>query len=184
MVLPKLTFLSWFVQVKANHSHKFTKWNFEDTKCKHGRPYGIWIPSFVLTTGNLGRGYGSWQAAEIQIILAHAGGVHLEHCRRDDTWLFVWCGPSICKWCDFCWMKLNASTIIDQDYDCLKVSHNASPATPINYWRNCTEGVWWPCYIGNDIWFQDDLWEASSLSFQSSFSKTWYLEEVLASIAW
>ena len=21
---------------------------FEDTKCKHGRPYWIWIPSFVL----------------------------------------------------------------------------------------------------------------------------------------
>ena len=46
MVLPKLTFLSWFVHVKANHCHKFTKWKFEDTKCKHGRPYWIWIPSF------------------------------------------------------------------------------------------------------------------------------------------
>ena len=66
----------------------------------------------------------------------------------------------------------------------LKVSHNASPVTPINYWRNCTEGVWWPCYFRSDIWFKDDLWEASSLSFQSSFAMTWYLEEVLASVSW
>ena len=43
----------------------------------------------VLTTGNLGRGYGSWQAAEIQITRAHAGGVHFEQRRRDETWLFV-----------------------------------------------------------------------------------------------
>ena len=33
----------------------------------------------VLTTGNLGRGYGSWQAAEIQITQVHAGGVDSEH---------------------------------------------------------------------------------------------------------
>ena len=24
--------------------------------------------------------------------------------------------------------------------------------TPINYWRNCAEGVLWPWYIGSDIW--------------------------------
>ena len=42
----------------------------------------------------------------------------------------------------------------------------------------------WPCYIGSDIWFQDDVWEASSLGFQNSFSTAWYLEEVLASIRW
>ena len=35
--------------------------------------------------------------------------------------------------------------------------HNASPITRINYWGNCAEGVWWPCYIGSDICFQDDL---------------------------
>ena len=40
----------------------------------------------VLRTGNLGRGYGSWQAAEIQITQAHAGGVHFEQRRRDDTY--------------------------------------------------------------------------------------------------
>ena len=41
----------------------------------------------VLTTGNLGRGYRSWQAAEIQITRKHAGGVHFEQRRRDNTWL-------------------------------------------------------------------------------------------------
>ena len=45
----------------------------------------------------------------------------------------------------------------------LQVTHNASTVTPINYWWNCTEGVWWPCYIGSDIWFPTNLWEASSL---------------------
>ena len=44
------------------------------------------------------------------------------------------------------------------------------------------ELCWIPCYIGSDIWFQDDLREASSLGFQSSFSKTWYVEEVLAGV--
>ena len=97
MVLPKLKFLSWFVHAKAYHGHKFTKWKFEDTKCKHGRPYWIWIPSFALTTGNLGRGYGSWQAAEIQITQADACGVHFEQRRRDDTWLFAQCGPRISR---------------------------------------------------------------------------------------
>ena len=43
----------------------------------------------VLTTGNLGQGYESLQAAEIQITRTHAGGVHFEQHRRDDTWLFV-----------------------------------------------------------------------------------------------
>ena len=28
-----------------------------------------------------------------------------------------------------------------EDYDSLEVSHYASPVTPINYLRNCTEGV-------------------------------------------
>ena len=55
----------------------------------------------------------------------------------------------VSEWCDLCWMKLN-----DQDYDSLKVTHNASPITPINNWPNCTKGVGWPCYIGSDIWFQ------------------------------
>ena len=41
-------------------------------------------------------------------------------------------------------------------YDCLQVTHNASPITRINYWRNCAEGVWWPCYICSDLCFQND----------------------------
>ena len=58
--------------------------------------------------------------------------------------------------------------------------HNASPVTPIiapfNYWWNCTEGVWWSCYIGSDIWFQTDLWE---IIF------TWFLEQLLKDlVAW
>ena len=85
MVQTKLTFLSCFVHAKANHCNKFAKWKLEDTKCKHGRPYWILIPSFVLTTGNLGRGHESWLAAEIQITQAHAGGVHFEQRRRNDT---------------------------------------------------------------------------------------------------
>ena len=72
----------------------------------------------------------------------------------------------------------------DQDYDSLEVSHNACPVTPINYWWNCTEGVWWPYYFGSDIWLKDEIWEASLLGFQSCFLKTWYLEEVPASVPW
>ena len=43
---------------------------------------------FVLITGNLVRGYVSWQGSENQITQAHAGGVHFQQHRRDDTWLF------------------------------------------------------------------------------------------------
>ena len=44
--------------------------------------------------------------------------------------------------------------------------------TPSNYWRNCAEGVWWPWYIGSDIWFQDEIWEASSLGSKQLLTKT------------
>ena len=41
----------------------FTILKFEDSKCKHGLPYWISVCHIgffvVLTTGNLGRGYGS-----------------------------------------------------------------------------------------------------------------------------
>ena len=89
MMLPKLIFLSWFVHAKAKHCHKFTK----GKKCKHGRPYWIWMHSFVLTTGNVGRGYGSWQAAEIQITQAHAGRVHFEQHTRCHRSLSLLVGP-------------------------------------------------------------------------------------------
>ena len=42
------------------------------------------------------------------------------------------------KWCDLWWMKLNASKI---KTDSLRVTHNASSITRINYWQNCAEGV-------------------------------------------
>ena len=76
----------------------------------------------------------------------------------------------------------NWTLVRDQDHNSLQVTHNASTVNPINYRRHCAGGVWWPWYIGSDIWFQDDFWEASSLGFQSSFSKALYLGEVLASI--
>ena len=57
-------------------------------------------------------------------------------------------------WCDLWGMKLNASKT-NTIYDILQFRHNASSVTPINYWRNSTEGVWWPCYIWSNIWFQD-----------------------------
>ena len=66
----------------------------------------------------------------------------------------------------------------------LQVMHNASPVTPINYWWNCAALVCWPWYIGSDIWFQDNFWEASLPSFHSSFSKAWSLEKVLVGIPW
>ena len=72
----------------------------------------------------------------------------------------------------------------DEGYDSLKVTHNAPTVTPINYWGSCAEGVWLSWHIASDIWFQDDFWQAFSLGFQSSFSKTKYLEEVLTSIPW
>ena len=55
--------------------------------------------------------------------------------------------------------------------DSFQVTHNASPITPINYWRNCGERVCWPCYIGSDVWFQDDFWEASLLCFRRAASQ-------------
>ena len=64
-------------------------------------------------------------------------------------------------------MKLNVSKTKDMIVSKSCSSLNASPVTPINYWWNCAEGVWW-LDIWSDIWFHDDLWESSSLSFQSS----------------
>ena len=62
--------------------------------------------------------------------------------------------------------------------------HPQRPRLYSYYCRNCVEWVWWPWYIVNDIWFQDDFWEACSLGFQISFSKAWYFEEIRASISW
>ena len=43
MIQTKLTLFSWFAQVKPNNCRKFTKFKFEDSKCKQNRPYCIWI---------------------------------------------------------------------------------------------------------------------------------------------
>ena len=45
----------------------------------------------------------------------------------------------VSEWCDLLRMKLKCK--LDQNYDSLEVSHNASLVNPINYWQNCTEGV-------------------------------------------
>ena len=45
----------------------------------------------------------------------------------------------VSEWCDIWGMKLNASKRKTMD-DNIQVTHNASPVTPINYWRNCAEG--------------------------------------------
>ena len=80
----------------------------------------------------------------------------------------VFCMTS--EWGDLWGMKLNA-TIYDLDNDCLQVTHNASPVTPINFWQNCAEGVWRPWHIGSDLRFKDGFGETSSFRFPNSFSK-------------
>ena len=42
----------------------------------------------------------------------------------------------VSEWCELLGMKLNASKT-----KTMIVPRSASPVTPINYWRNCTEGV-------------------------------------------
>ena len=86
----------------------------------------------------------------------------------------------VSEWCDLWGMNLNTSKTKTMMRP--QVTNNASPVTPINYWRNCAERVWWPWYFGNDIWFRDHFRAASSLGFQNSTA--WYLEEFLASIPW
>ena len=54
----------------------------------------------------------------------------------------------VSDWCNLYGIKLNANKT---DYDYLKVAHNASPVTPLNYYWNCAEEVWWLWYIGSDL---------------------------------
>ena len=86
----------------------------------------------------------------------------------------------VSEWSDLWGMKLNASETKTMIVSRSRTMHPQWP--PLTIVFNCTEGVWWRWYILSDIWFQDDLWEASLLGFQSS--KTWYLEIVLASVPW
>ena len=87
----------------------------------------------------------------------------------------------VSEWCDLWRMKLNASITNTMIVSRSRTMH-PSPVPPINYWGVQRSLMSLIDILGVRIWFQDDLWEVSSFSFQSSFSKTWYLEEVLASI--
>ena len=86
MIQTKLTLFSWFGHGKPNNCHKFTKFKFEDTNVNNIGHIGF---GYVCCFDTRKPGYGIWQAAEIQITRAHAGGFHFEQRRRDDTWLFV-----------------------------------------------------------------------------------------------
>ena len=87
----------------------------------------------------------------------------------------------VSEWCDLWgmnWMRVRPRLWLSRGLpQCIHSHHHY-------YWRNWAEGIRWPWYFGSDIWFKDDLWEAALLGFQSSFAKTWYLEEVLASVPW
>ena len=48
MVQTKVSLLNWFLHRKASHWHKFTELKFSYRKCKHGRPYWIWIGCFKM----------------------------------------------------------------------------------------------------------------------------------------
>ena len=47
----------------------------------------------------------------------------------------------VSEWCDLWEMQSNASKTKTMMVSRLRLWHNASPVTPINYWWNCTEGV-------------------------------------------
>ena len=57
----------------------------------------------------------------------------------------------------------------DKSYDSLRVTHNISPVTPTNYGGTVLKESDDLDVLG-DIIFLDDLWESTSLGFQSSFS--------------
>ena len=62
-----------------------------------------------------------------------------------------------------------------------QVSHNASTVTHINYWRNVLKKSDDLVILG--VTFDSKMTlRVSLLGFQKSFSKAWYLEEVLSSL--
>ena len=69
--------------------------------------------------------------------------------------------------CDLWGEKFNASTTKTMIVFRLHTVHRKS--FPLIIGVTVLNVSW---YIGRDIWFQDDFWEASSLGFQSSLSKT------------
>ena len=84
----------------------------------------------------------------------------------------------VSEWCDLYVKKLNACKTKTMIVSMSRKIHPQSPPLTIGGTVLKVSDDW-PCYIGSDISFQDDLWETSSLGLKISFSKTWYLEEVL-----
>ena len=67
-------------------------------------------------------------------------------------------------------VTLLAMVVANYDYDRLQVAHNASPVTPLTI-------------VGTVLKESDDLVILGvTFDYKLSFSKTWYLEEVLASV--
>ena len=89
----------------------------------------------------------------------------------------------VSDWCDLLRMKLNASMTKTMIVSWLRTVHPLSPPLTIGG-TVLKESDDLDICIGSDNSFQNDFLEASSLDFQSSFSKAWYLEEVLSSIPW
>ena len=87
----------------------------------------------------------------------------------------------VCEWCDLWGIKLNASKIKTMIVLRSRTMHPQSPPLTIG----ATVLKESDDHVIFGVTFDSKMtWEASSLGFQSSFAKTWYLEEVLASVPW
>ena len=87
----------------------------------------------------------------------------------------------VSEWCDLCGMLLNASKTKTMLFCMSCTIHHQSP--PLTIGRTVLKESDDHVILG--VTFDSKvkhLREASSLGFQSSFSKTWYLQEVLASV--
>ena len=84
----------------------------------------------------------------------------------------------VSEWCDIWGMKLNASKTKTMTVSRSRTMHPHSPPLIIvgTVLMESDDLV----ILG--VTFDSKLREASSLDFQSSFSKTWYLEELPASV--
>ena len=84
----------------------------------------------------------------------------------------------VSEWCNLWGMKFNANKSMRVSMSrTMHPSHPPSLTIGGTCWRSLVTLIYWEC-----IWFKDDFWEVSSFGVQSSFSKAWYLEHVLASI--
>ena len=75
----------------------------------------------------------------------------------------------VSEWCEDWRMKLNASKTKTMIVARLRTLHPPSP--PINYWRYCAEGVWWPWYIG--LTFDSKMTFEKHLRSVSSAASPW-----------